>query len=125
MFDKIWLVLMVVNCLALAQTETSSKNTEESVENDVHIIRKTMEELASKPGIQFIEYGPNGSEGYKYHLKSGENKEYVIHTTGPITVPILETINGTREEKDMKLLTRLAASSKIKSMISIIRKDVH
>ncbi|XP_019561436.3 uncharacterized protein LOC109429893 [Aedes albopictus] len=122
--ENVCLILVIVSCVAFGHEELSLQTDETTEEQDVHVIRQTMENLATKPGVQFVEYGPDGTEGYKYHLTSAENKEYIIHTTGPITVPVLETIKGTREEKDINLLARLIASTKIKSMESIDRKDL-
>nr|XP_019561436.2 uncharacterized protein LOC109429893 [Aedes albopictus] len=122
--ENVCLILVIVCCVVFGHEELSLKTSEATEEQDVHVIRQTMENLATKPGVQFVEYGPDGTAGYKYHLTSAENKEYIIHTTGPITVPVLETIKGTREEKDINLLARLIASTKIKSMESIDRKDL-
>ncbi|XP_055632383.1 uncharacterized protein LOC129772880 [Toxorhynchites rutilus septentrionalis] len=116
------LLVLVALCGAVYAAEkqkTTAKPVVEHVEQDVEVIRKNLKDLVEQPSIHFMEYGPDGKDGYKYHLSAAENKEYIIHTTGPVSIPILETIMGTREERDKKLLKRLLESSKIKSLSSI------
>ncbi|EAT48235.1 AAEL000680-PA [Aedes aegypti] len=122
--ENIYLILVIVSCVALGQTETPLETVRTTEEHDVRVIRRTMQNLATIPGVRFVDYGPDGVEGYKYHLTSADNREYVIHTTGPIPAPIIESIKGTKENQDVNLLTRLISSTKIKSMESFERKDL-
>ncbi|XP_058817906.1 uncharacterized protein LOC131681219 [Topomyia yanbarensis] len=116
----ITLVIMAVfGGVELAVTGKENDSNSKHTVTDIKMIRQTLEELIEAPGLQFIEYGPDTEEGYKYHLSAEKDKEFVVHTTGPVFIPINQSFDGSREEKDRKLLQLLIESSKIKSMDSV------
>lgn len=44
------------------------------------IITRSANDLCLVNSVQFMEYGPDAKEGYKYHLSVGDELDYVIHT---------------------------------------------
>ncbi|XP_058453944.1 uncharacterized protein LOC131431966 [Malaya genurostris] len=108
-------VLSALFVVTLGLPVKESGSASEHTETDSKIIRQKLEDLIDQLSLQFIEYGPDGDVGYKYHL-AVENKEFIIRTTGPVFIPIAQSFRGTREEKDKKLLQLLIESAKIKSM---------
>ncbi|XP_055588793.1 uncharacterized protein LOC129741110 [Uranotaenia lowii] len=116
--NTLLLVLLAAN-IVWAKSVPQSKLKIEHEEKDATVIQMTLKEAIKEPSVQFIEYGPDGKDGFKYHLAAGDTKQYVIHTTGPVAIPIVEQIKGTREDRDRKLLERLIESSGIKSMDTV------
>ncbi|XP_055540160.1 uncharacterized protein LOC129726922 [Wyeomyia smithii] len=113
-------ILTVIIGVTFCASFAPQKSLEsEHKENDPKRISKVLRELADLPDIQFVEYGPDDKDGYKYHLLADKDKQYVIHTDGPVFIPIDHTFGGSREEKDRKLLHLLIDNSKIKSMDSL------
>ncbi|KAL9708038.1 hypothetical protein quinque_011556 [Culex quinquefasciatus] len=119
---KLYLLAVLVGVVA-SHTAVTPQLVVEREEHDQDVIQKTLDEIRQRSSVQFMEYGPDAKEGYKYHLSVGDELDYVIHTDKPIIIPIVETIKSTRAETDRKLLERLIASGSIKSLDSVKRKQ--